>query len=100
MRQNGQLRGTLSVAALQWCSAVGTHTLSVAVPAVVRVVGERIADHCGADGGGETGGGGDDDDDDEDDDAASDHTYASHEAHLVRVTRTTRTMTTRRCDRR
>ena len=55
------------------------HLLSVAVPAVVRVVGEPTADHGGADGGGEKGGGDDDDDDDEDDDAASDHTYASHE---------------------
>ena len=61
------------------CKAACWVRTSVAVPAVVRVVGEPTADHGGADGGGEKGGGDDDDDDDEDDDAASDHTYASHE---------------------
>ena len=60
------------------CKAACWVRTSVAVPAVVRVVGERTLDRGGADGGGETGGD-DDDDDDEDDDAASDHTYASHE---------------------
>ena len=61
------------------CNAACWVRTFVAVPAVVRVVGEPTADHGGADGGGEKGGGDDDDDDDEDDDAASDHTYASHE---------------------